>query len=170
MLGHPGPQALVNREGTLLRVVQDAWFRYLLRLGLTGIRTGEPMPADFTTKADVPFEHPDVRVIIDSMFLDGLLHPLAVQGTAVSIPVWAKAGIVEDPLALRNLIAEGIKGIHQSLPTLESSYRDWANLSRRLGEVLARYHTLDTVRAEGLKAAIAEFQVTAALPRGVGFP
>ena len=103
----PRPASARQQGSTLLRVVQDAWFRYLLRLGLTGIRTGEPMPADFTAKADVPFEHPDVRVIIDSMFLDGLLHPLAVQGPAVSIPAWAKAGIVEDPLALRNLIAEG---------------------------------------------------------------
>ena len=149
---------LFASKGTLLRVVQDAWFRYLSRLGLTGIRTGEPMPPDFLPMADVPFEHPDVRVIVDTMFLDGLLHPLAVHGSSVSIPEWAKVGIVQDPLALRNLVAEGIKGILQSLPTLESSYRDWANLSRRFGEVLARFHALDTVRAEGLKASIAELQ------------
>lgn len=151
---------LFASKSTLLRVVQDAWYRYLSRLGLTGIRTGESTPADFFAKADVPFEHPDVRVLVDSMFLDGLLHPLAVQGAAVSIPEWAKVGIVQDPLALRNLVAEGIKCILQSLPTLESSYRDWTNLSRRFGEVLARFHAVDTVRAEGLKAAIAELQVT----------
>ncbi len=151
---------LFASKGTLLRVVQDAWYRYLSRLGLTGIRTGEPTPPDFFAKADVPLEHPDVRVIVDSMFLDGLLHPLAVQGAAVSIPEWAKVGIVQDPLALRNLVAEGIKGILQWLPTLESSYRDWANLSRRFGEVLARFHALDTARAAGLKAAIAELQAT----------
>ena len=149
---------LFASKGALLRVVQDAWYRYLSRLGLTGIRTGEPMPPDFLPMADVPFEHPDVRVIVDTMFLDGLLHPLAVHGSSVSIPEWAKVGIVQDPLALRNLVAEGIKGILQSLPTLESSYRDWANLSRRFGEVLARFHALDTVRAEGLKASIAELQ------------
>jgi len=145
---------------SLLRVVQDAWRRYLSRLGLTGTRTGEPMPVDLWAKVDVPFEHPDVRVLVDSMFLDGLLHPLAVQGAAVSIPEWAKVGIVQDPLALRNLVTEGTKGILQLLPTLESSYRDWANLSRRLGEVLARFHALDTARAEGLRSAIAELQAT----------
>jgi hypothetical protein len=149
---------LFASKGTLLRVVQDAWYRYLSRLGLTGTRTGEPAPPDFLVKAEVPFEHPDVRVIVDTMFLDGLLHPLAVHGSAVSIPEWAKVGIVQDPLALRNLVAEGIKGILQSLPTLESSFRDWANLSRRFGEVLARFHALDTVRAEELKAPIAELQ------------
>ena len=96
--------------------------------------------------------------MVDSMFLDGLLHPLAVQGSAVNIPEWAKVGIVQDPLALRNLVADGIKGILQSLPTLESSHRDWANTSRRFAEVLARFHALDTVRAEGLNAAMAELQ------------
>ncbi len=151
---------LFASKGTLLRVVQDAWYGYLTRLGLTGTRTSEPTPADFFAKVDVPFEHPDVRVLVDSMFLDGLLQPLAVQGAAVSIPEWAKVGIIQDPLALRNLVVEGIKGILQSLPTLESSYRDWANLSRRYGEVLARFHALDTVHAEGLKAAISELQAT----------
>ena len=91
---------LFASKSTLLRVVQDAWYRYLSRLGLTGIRTGEFTPEDFSAKVDVPFEHPDVRVMVDSMFLDGLLHPLAVQGTAVNIPEWAKVGIVQDPLAL----------------------------------------------------------------------
>lgn len=149
---------LFASKSTLLRVVQNAWYRYLSHLGLTGIRTGESTPEDFSAKIDVPFEHPDVRVMVDSMFLDGLLHPLAVQGSAINIPEWAKVGIVQDPLALRNLVADGIKGILQSLPTLESSHRDWANTSRRFAEVLARFHALDTVRAEGLKAAIADIQ------------
>ena len=149
---------LFASKSTLLRIVQDAWYSYLSRLGLTGTRTGEFTPEDFSAKVDVPFEHPDVRVMVDSMFLDGLLHPLAVQGSAVNIPEWAKVGIVQDPLALRNLVADGIKGILQSLPTLESSHRDWANTSRRFAEVLARFHALDTVRAEGLKVAIAELQ------------
>jgi hypothetical protein len=38
---------LFASKSTLLRVVQDAWYRYLSRLGLTGTRTGEPTPADF---------------------------------------------------------------------------------------------------------------------------
>lgn len=97
----------------------------------------------------MPFEHPDVRVIVDSMFLDGLLHPLAVRGVLPKIPEWAKVGIIQDPLALRNLVMEGIKSLHQALPTAESSFRDWTNTARKFGEVLARFHALDSVRAEG---------------------
>jgi hypothetical protein len=151
---------LFSSKSTLLRTVQAAWYRYLKRLGVTGSRTGEPETTGYVSKADVPFEHPDVRVIIDSMFLDGLLHPLAVQGIPTNIPEWAKTGVIQDPLALRKLVEESISGIHQSLATIES-HRDWSNLSRKLGEVIARFHTLDSARAEGLKAPIAQLQSAA---------
>lgn len=147
-------------KAILLRTVQEAWYRYLSGHGITGVRTGEPPPPDYTGKVDVPFEHPDVRVIVDSMFLDGLLHPLAVQGTLPTIPEWARVGIVQDPLALRNLVEEGIRGLQQALPTADSSFRDWMNTARKFGEVLARFHALDSLRAEGLKPAIVELQTS----------
>ena len=152
---------LFSSKSVLLRLVQEAWYRYLSGLGIHGTRIGEESSLVHFGKVDVPFEHPDVRVIIDAMFLDGLLHPLAVQSPPSDIPEWARVGIIQDPLALRNLVAEGLKGILQSIPTLESSYRDWASLSRRFGEVIARFNALDTARAEGLKVAMAEVQSAA---------
>ena len=148
-------------KGTLLRVVQDAWYRYLSDRGVDGTRAGEPPAPEFAGKVELPFEHPDVRVIVDSMFLDGLLHPLAVRGALPTIPEWAKVGIIQDPLALRNLVEEGIKSLHQSLPTVASSFRDWTSTARKFGEVLARFHALDSVRAEGLRAAIVDLQTSA---------
>ncbi|WP_068635438.1 BREX-3 system phosphatase PglZ [Thauera butanivorans] len=146
---------------TLLRVVQDAWYRYLAERGITGTRTGEPLPAEFAGNAEIPFEHPDVRVIVDSMFLEGLLHPLSVSGALPAIPDWAKVGIVQDPLALRNLVEEGIKGLRQALPGLESSFRDWMSTARKLGELIARFHSLDSARAQALEPAMSELQVAA---------
>lgn len=148
-------------KATLLRVVQEAWFRYLSDRGVDGTRTAEPPAPEFIGRVEIPFEHPDVRVIVDSMFLDGLLHPLAVRGVLPKIPEWAKVGIIQDPLALRNLVVEGIKSLHQTLPTAEASFREWANTARKFGEVLARFHALDSLRAEGLRAAIADLQTSA---------
>lgn len=148
-------------KATLLRVVQEAWYRYLSDRGVTGIRMGESPAPDFAGRVEVPFEHPDVRVIVDSMFLDGMLHPLAIHGALPRIPEWARVGIVQDPMALRNLVDEGIKGLHQTLPTAESSFRDWTSAARKLGEVLARFHALDSARAEGLRSAIVDLQTSA---------
>ena len=104
----PITELFANRSFAL-RVVQDAWYRYLNKLGLIGRRTAEPVAPDYIPQLDIPFEHHDIRVIVDSMFLDGTLHPLAIQGVPVSLPEWAKAGVVQDPAAMRNLVLEGIK-------------------------------------------------------------
>jgi len=96
--GLPLSELFCSRS-TLLHLVQDAWYLYLSKLGITGTRTGEPLPSTSAGDVNVPFDHPDVRAIIDSMFLDGLLHPLAIHGSLPKIPDWAKLGIVQDPLA-----------------------------------------------------------------------
>ncbi|AYF69795.1 BREX-3 system phosphatase PglZ [Pseudomonas aeruginosa] len=143
---------LFSNRSFALRVVQDAWYRYLSKLGLTGLRTAEPEAPDYIPQLDITFEHHDVRVIIDSMFLDGTLHPLAIQGVPVSLPEWAKAGVVQDPAAMRNLVLEGIKNLSEELPGVASPYRDWTHFARRIGEVISRFHGLDATRAESLKA------------------
>ena len=149
---------LFASRSAMLRVLQDAWYRYLERLGVIGIRIGEPFPADYTAPVDVPFDHPDVRAIVDSMFLDGTLHPLAVQAVPVGIPDWAKVGIIQDPLALRNLVQDGISNLLASTPTLDSSHREWTQYAQRFGELLSRYHALDTTRANGIKDNIIQVQ------------
>lgn len=151
-------EELFASKSTMLRIVQDAWYRYLESIGVAGYRVSESLPADRITKIEVPFDHPDVRVIVDSMFLDGTLHPLSIHGVPVGIPEWAKVGIVQDPAALRNLVLEGIKSLLDSLPTLESSHRDWSQLARRFGEILARFHGLDAVRADGIRGNVEELQ------------
>lgn len=153
---------LFASKSTLLRIVQDAWYRYLEHMGVTGSRMSESLPTDVLTKSlakiVVPFDHPDVRAIVDSMFMDGTLHPLSVQGMPAGIPEWVKVGIVQDPAALRNLVLDGIKSLIDTLPTLESSHRDWSQLARRFGEILSRFHALDTARAEGIRDSVAELQ------------
>ncbi len=153
---------LFSSKSMLLRVVQDAWYQYVAQWGVTGTRIGEATRSaylpDSVARVDVPFEHPDVRVIIDSMFLEGMLHPLAVQGFPINMPEWAKVGIVQDPDAMRNLVSDGIKNLMQTLPALESSYRDWNHLSSRLGEVIARFHGLDATRADGIKGCVLDLQ------------
>lgn len=145
---------LFSQKSLTLRVVQDAWYRYLTRFGLTGIRTAEPPPPDYVPQVDIPFDHQDVRVIVDSMFLDGTLHPLAVAGGLTAFPDWARAGVVQDPSSLQNLVLEGVKNLSEELPTIESSHRDWNHFSRRLGEVISRSHRLDSARAESIKEAL----------------
>jgi len=149
---------LFASKAATLRVVQDAWYCYLERQGLKGHRIGEPPSPDYLPSTDLPFDHPDIRVIVDSMFLDGTLHPLAVTGTPSGIAEWAKVGIIQDPSAMRDLVRDGIKALADSVPTEDSTHRDWSAFARRFGEVIARFHALGVSHAESLSDKLAELQ------------
>ncbi len=153
---------LFSSKSVLLRVVQDGWYRYFEKRGITGTKIGESVGSGEWAAFEIPFEHPDVRSIVHLMFLEGALHPLQVLpwGTK-SIPEWAKSGIVPDPGAMRNVVLDGIKNLKQTLPTPESYYRDWIQFSRGMGEVIARFHGLDAARAEGIKGSVLELQQAA---------
>ena len=144
-------------KSALLRVVQDAWYRYLLTLGLEGTRMGEPpypaYPAkDGVARIEIPFAHSDVQMLVDSMFLDGSLHPFAVHNVPGEIPNWIRAGIVQDPEAFHALVLEGIDGLIKAVPSAASSLKDWSEFARRYGEILARYVGLpDTEESEDLQ-------------------
>lgn len=147
----------LSSKSALLRVVQDAWYGYLAILGLDGTRTGEPTPAaylpkDGVAKIEIPFDHTDVQVFVDSMFLDGTLHPLAVHNVPAGMPSWIKAGIVQDPEALHALVLKGIENLIEAIPTAISSHKDWSEFAKRYGEILARTHGLGTEGSKHLPA------------------
>jgi hypothetical protein len=145
-----------SSKGALLRVVQDAWYRYLSGLGLDGSRTGEPTPPDYVGKIDIPFDHSDVQVLVDSMFLDGTLHPLAVHSVPAGMPGWIKAGIVQDPAALQALVLKGINGLIDAIPADTSSHKDWSEFAKRYGEILARANGLPVVEGSEPMAAVGD--------------
>jgi hypothetical protein len=137
----------LSSKNALLRVVQDAWYRYLEKLKLKGRRVAEPDPPSFgvgkaSAETEIPFDHTDVHAIIDSMFLDGSLHPLAVSGIPASVPDWIRAGIVEDVWSQFALAEKSIEALAAAVPGADASHKLWSDFAKRYGEVLSRVHDL----------------------------
>lgn len=132
----------LSSRNALLRVVQDAWYRYLTKLGLEGTRTTDVQAPGYGTEIEIPFEHTDLQVLVDSMFLDGSLHPLAVHSVPAEMPSWIKSGIVQDPAALQALVLKGIKGLIEAIPSESATHKDWSEFAKHYGEILARAHGL----------------------------
>jgi hypothetical protein len=153
---------LVASQATFLRVVQGAWDRFLRGKGIEGSWVAEsPSPeyvGDPEGKIEIPFEHPDIRSLIDSMFLDGTLHPLLVQKVPAGVPDWLTVGIVRDPAARRNLVRDGLKRLLDTMPSIEASYRDWLTFAKSFGEILSRLHALDQAHAQGLDDMLQKVQ------------
>lgn len=145
-------------KATLLRVVQNDWYRYLSGRGVPVSKAGEPLAPSAYATAHLPFDHPDVRTTVDSMFIDGLLQPVVAFGALPILPDWAKLGVVQDPSERARLVKEAIRSLLLTLPQPDCLNREWMGAARRLGELLFRFHALDSASADGVRDSVAELR------------
>jgi hypothetical protein len=125
--------------------LQERWPLFLAGQapGETG-RTSEPASSygfHFPGPASLPFDHEDVRVYIDSLFLEGHLRPVEHPRGAAWAKTWAAVGLRIDPTADRARKAERLlTSATESIPAAEARHTDWLGFALRWGELLALHH------------------------------
>ena len=124
-----------------IRVIQRSWRHYLATAGACAVEVEEATSAD-NEKFALPFDHPDIRMGIDTLFLEGALAPVQCGALPTDFPAWARVGIAKDSSGQAQFVAENATTVAESVPDPESSYRDWFALARRLGELLYQFFGL----------------------------
>ena len=148
---------LLSSKSFALRVLQDSWDQFLALHGVCSQRSTDT-DRDDTHAFSIPFDHPDVRVIIDNMFLQGSLQPVDIKGSSSNLPAWAKVGLKSDANALGDVVAEGVKRVSAELPGAGSTHRDWSDFARRLGEIIYRFNSLSAQQANNIQAQVHTLQ------------
>ncbi len=109
---------------------------------------------------EVPFDHYDIRVYIDDLFLEGHLKPVPVAGPE-ALPEWAKAGVLFDKRSEDRKRLEGlVEKIKKDLPEEMATYRDWQRLAVLWAEMLVLNDELTGDVKTGGKAKIEELHET----------
>ncbi len=87
---------------------------------------------------EIPFEHRDIRVYIDNLFLEGFLQPVTHPNADRLAGSWEIAGIKTDPDADLKRRLEGLlKVVERSVPDADARHQDWLTLARRWAHVNA---------------------------------
>ena len=157
-LGNLPVADLLSSKSFMVRIVQAEWICFLSDYESKKEQASKVGASENRQTISVPFEHPDIRSIIETMFLEGTLQPVSLQGAHTDLPRWIKVGLVEDPHALSILVSEGVQKIAADLPTVKSSHREWIELARRLGEVIARFNGLSAGIAKPIQKQICALQ------------
>ena len=86
--------------------------------------------------ADLPFDHADVRVYIDNLFVEGMLHPVSHRSGRALRGEWASVGVRIDPEAdrLRRLrrLSEAVRA---TIPESDAHHREWLSFAYRWAEL-----------------------------------
>lgn len=139
----------------LERVVSDreAFFEFLQErwpIFLEGLTPGETEIVSekgltdnlkYPGPTDIPFDHDDIRIYIDNLFLEGMLHPVQHPKSDMLSKMWVVSGIRVDPeLDTLRRLQKLMKSIEGSIPDSEGKHQDWLIFAHRWAEVIVLFY------------------------------
>ena len=138
----PWPLAqIVPDRGAFFAFLQERWPIFLDRLTARAAAVRETPPdyaPAFSGPAELPFDHPDVRVYVDNLFLEGALRPTAHPRGREVAESWARVGVAIDPRGDRRRRLDGLlKSVEASLPGDGARHHDWLAFAPRWAQVNA---------------------------------
>ena len=146
--GHDGFKAwplseIVPDDEAFFAFLQERWPLFLSRLG-SAHRVREDSPEyglKYPGPDRLPFDHQDIKVYIDNLFLEGKLTPVEAKGIEVDAGSWVRSGIAtsgvdDDELRISRLF--GL--VEKELPTAEARYSDWTAFALKWAELSSLVH------------------------------
>ena len=136
----PLEQIVPDREA-FFAFLQERWPIFLDRQTSGAValhESTERYGLAFRGPAELPFDHPDVRVYLDNLFLEGALRPIPHPGGHEVAGSWALAGVEIDPQAHRKRRLDGLlKSIEETIPKDAASHQVWLAFAPRWAQVNA---------------------------------
>jgi hypothetical protein len=146
--GHDGFKAwplseIVPDDEAFFAFLQERWPLFLSRLGSAHqVREDSPeYGLKYPGPDRLPFDHQDIKVYIDNLFLEGKLTPVEAKGIEVDAGSWVRSGIAtsgvdDDELRIYRLF--GL--VEKELPTAEARYSDWTAFALKWAELSSLVH------------------------------
>lgn len=138
---------IVPDEQAFFAFLQERWPVFLGSLRKTeGI---QEVPPEYGMKYPgpgvLPFDHQDIRVYIDNLFVEGRLAPVSssalTSGLVVEVTSWIRCGIIEvktDDDDVR--IARLFDLLEKELPTQATTHSQWTTFALKWAELSALIH------------------------------
>ena len=146
--GHNGFKAwplseIVPDDEAFFAFLQERWPLFLFRLGSANQVREDSQEYGFKYPGPdhLPFDHQDIKVYIDNLFLEGKLTPVEATDIEVDAGSWVRSGIAiagVDDEELR--VSRLFDLVAKELPTAESRYSDWTAFALKWAELSSLVH------------------------------
>ena len=134
-------ERIVADRGPFFAFLQERWPIFLDRQAAGADSVHEPVEAygmEFPGPAEIPFDHHDVRVYIDNLFLEGVLQQISHPQADKLADSWAIVGVKTEPKADRKRRLDGLlEAVEQTIPEEGAKHQDWLVFAHRWAQVNA---------------------------------
>ncbi len=148
-------ETLVTDREAFFAFIQERWPIFLDReatKGASGAHEGKKQHYGLAIKGpvDLPFDHHDIRVYLDNLFVEGLLHSVSHDQADSLSKTWVGIGIRTAPIEDRfRRLSKLIEMLQTSIPADDAKHTDWFHFAHGWAElVLLLNEQSDAVPAE----------------------
>ena len=133
---------IVSEEEAFFAFLQERWPLFLGRISEDSHLREIPMK--YLGPDYLPFDHHDIRVYIDNLFVEGKLHPVQKPGVSIDVSSWIRSGIVDSGAADELFrISRLFEIIEKEVPVENCRYSDWIAFALKWAELTALIHCGD---------------------------
>ncbi len=135
--------ALIRSAPTFWRFLDERWPLFVKRAVGERARCGDLTTA-VSGPVDLPFDHPDVRVYLDNLFLEGRLTRRCVVPREDVPQEWMAVGLQADEpeIDAEIRVEELTQSVRGRLPPVGAPYQHWLSFARLWAEWLVARHQL----------------------------
>ncbi len=133
-------ETLATDREAFFAFLQERWPIFLdheAAKGIANVREKEkPYGLSIKGPVELPFDHHDIRVYIDNLFVEGFLHPVPHENADSLSKTWAGIGIRTTPIEDRSRrIGKLIDSLEISIPAEDAKHTDWFHFARGWAEL-----------------------------------
>ena len=133
-------EAIVPDREAFFSFLQERWPLFLDRLSADETENlhdrSEPYGLVFNGPTDIPFDHEDIRIYIDNLFVEGMLRPVSHQSGSKLSEEWVAAGIRTDPEVDKLRRIQGLmETADDTTPAPDARHHDWRAFAYRWAEL-----------------------------------
>jgi len=137
-------EEIVPDEKAFFAFLQERWPVFLDRILAETESTEKSLETDFKYPGPevLPFDHQDIRVYIDNLFIEGKLTPVHKPEISVEPGSWIRCGVAEASAEYNDLrINRLLKLVEKEIPGTEAGYSEWLAFAMKWAELGALVHS-----------------------------
>jgi hypothetical protein len=133
-------ETLVSDREAFFAFLQERWPIFLDReagKATPGVREDvKSYGLSIKGPVELPFDHHDIRVYVDNLFVEGLLHPVQHEHADALSKSWVCIGLKTGPTLDRSRrLAKLLDGLESSIPAEDAKHMDWFHFARGWAEL-----------------------------------
>ena len=134
-------ETLVTDREAFFAFLQERWPIFLDReaaKGTSGVcEDKKPYGLSIEGPVELPFDHHDIRVYIDNLFVEGLLHSVPHEHADTLSRTWVSIGVRTAPIEDRSRrLGKLIDSLEASIPAEDAKHTDWFHFARGWAETI----------------------------------